>query len=165
MTRDPHHSPAFSLVEMLIVIAVIGIISAIAVPQIGNVTEGSKRGVAKNTIETLNQATRNFGHSQYDLRTSPNPTTGADEMLLLRTLQWKDPNHSGELNAPGPFMRNDWHPATSTSKDDYRAEWTGSAWRLLEPGTAGAGLKIVFDASDLGDPYVHSDGFQPVGSR
>jgi hypothetical protein len=62
-------------------------------------------------------------------------------------------------------MRTDWNPTTSNSNADYRAEWTGSTWRLLEPGTGGAGLKIVFDGSDLGTPYVHASGFTPAGSR
>lgn len=156
---------AFSLVEVIATIAVIGIVAAIAIPSLGKILDGSRRGVAGNVIETLNKATRNFSHSQWDLRSAPVPASGGDELLILRTLQWRDPNPSGELNASGPFMKTDWNPTTSTSDKDYRAEWTGSSWRLLEPGTAGSGLKIVFDGSDLGTPYVHGGGFKPVGSR
>jgi prepilin-type N-terminal cleavage/methylation domain-containing protein len=164
-TLSRHQPRAFSLTEMLITVAVIGILSAIAIPNVGKIVEGSRRGVAENVIQTLNQATRNFGHSQWDLRSTPVPTSGGDELLLLRTLQWRDPNPSGELNAPGPFMRTDWNPATSKKATDYRAEWTGSSWRLLEPGTTGAGLKIVFNGSDLGTAYIHDPAFAPVGSR
>lgn len=156
---------AFSMVEALTTIAIIGILAAIAIPSIGTVTEGSRRGVATNVLETLNKATKEFSHSQYDLRVTPNPATGGDELLILRTLQWRDPNPSGELNVPGPFMRTNWNPTPSTSDQDYRVEWTGSSWRLLQPGTAGAGLKIAFDGSDLGDSYIHAPDFQPIGSR
>lgn len=158
---------AMSLVEMIIVIAVIGILSAIAVPNIGNIVKGSKSGVAESVVQTLNKATREFGHSQWDLRTNPIAASGGDELLLLRTLQWRESDASagGELNPKGPFMRTDWNPAISTSDEDYRAEWTGSAWKLVEPGTAGAGLKIIFDGSDLGTPYVHAADFAPAGSR
>lgn len=165
MKANSHRTSGISLVEMVITIAVIGILSALAVPTIGNIVEGSRRGVAENVIQTLNKATRQFGHSQWDLRTTPFATSGGDEMLILRTLQWRDPDFSGELNPKGPFMKNDWNPTTSTSDEDYRAEWTGSTWRLLEPGTSGAGLKIIFDGSDLGTPYVHDASFTPVGSR
>lgn len=165
MTRIRHTSQAFSLVEVLITIAVIGVLAAIAVPSIGKVVEGSRRGVAENVVQTLNKATREFSHSQWDLRTTPAAGSGGDEMLILRTLQWRDPDTSGELNPKGPFMKNDWNPTTSSNTDDYRAEWTGSAWKLVEPGTAGAGLKIIFDGSDLGTPYVHDSSFTPIGSR
>ncbi len=150
---------------MIVVIAIIGLLSAIAVPNVGKVLEGSRRGVAESVVQTLNKATREFGHSQWDLRQSAVPASGGDELLLLRTLQWRDTRVTSELNPPGPFMRTDWNPATSTSDQDYRAEWTGSSWALREPDEPGAGLKIIFDGTDLGTPYVHAPGFIPVGSR
>lgn len=164
MKATPLRTSGISLVEMIITVAVIGILSALAVPTIGNIVEGSRRGVAENVIATLNKATREFGHSQWDLRTTPVPNSAADEIFILRTLQWRDPDLSGELNPKGPFMRNDWNPLTSTSTDDYRVEWLGSTWRLLEPDTAGAGLKIDFDGSDLGTPYIHDASFIPAGA-
>ncbi len=164
MRRRPDRSTAaLSLVEVMITVAVIGIVAALAVPNLGRVLDGSRRGVAQNIVETLNKATRQFGHSQWDLRTTPEAASGTDELLVLRTLQWRDPSPGGELNAPGPFMRPDWNPTASTSDQDYRVEWTGSSWRLLEPGSAGAGLKVAFDGSDLGTPHVHEPGFQPIG--
>lgn len=155
----------FSLVEVITTIAVIGILSAIAIPSIGNIVEGSRRGVAENVVQTLNKATRQFSHSQYELRTTPIATSGGDELLILRTLQWRDPDFSGELNPKGPFMKIDWNPSTSTNIEHYRAEWTGSTWKLVEPGTAGAGLRIIFDGSDLGTLYVHDADFAPIESH
>lgn len=154
-----------SLVEVIATVGIIGILAAIAVPNLGQVLTGSKRGVAANTVETLNKATKKFNHSQWDLRTTPVPNSGADELLILRTLQWRDPNPSGELNASGPFMKPDWNPVASTNVQDYRAEWNGASWRLLEPGTPGGGLRIAFDGSDFGTPFVHPPGFQPVTSH
>jgi len=159
------NASAFSLVEVLATVAVIGIVSAIAIPSVGRVVEGSRHGVAENIIQPLNKATRQFGHSQWDMRSTAVPSSGGDELLILRTLQWRDTRANIELNPPGPFMKTDWNPTTSTGVDDYRAEWTGSSWRLLEPGATGAGLKIIFDGSDLGTPYVHDPAFAPVGSR
>ena len=67
---------AFSLVEVITTVAVIGLLSAIAIPSVGRVVEGSRRGVADNVIQTLNKATRQFGHSQWDLRTTAAPGSG-----------------------------------------------------------------------------------------
>jgi len=155
-----------SLVEMMITIAVIGIISAIAIPTVGDVLGKSKDVVADNVVQALNKATREFSHSQWDLKLTAIPDNGADELALLRTLQWREPTHAGsELNPKGPFMRIDWNPSLSTTASDYRIEWTGSAWKLLPPGTAGGGLKVDFEGTDLGSPYIHDDDFTPIGSR
>lgn len=43
----------FSLVEMLVVIAVIGIIAAIAIPNIGNVNAAARSSTAKRNAQTL----------------------------------------------------------------------------------------------------------------
>jgi len=159
-------SRGISLVEMIITVAVIGILSAIAVPTVGNIFGKSKEVVADNVVQGLNKATREFGHSQWDLKLTPVPNTGNDELALLRTLQWKEPTTAAsELNPKGPFMRIDWNPSVSTDTEEFRIEWTGSAWRLLKPGTAGGGLKIDFEGTDLGTGYVHPDDFTPIGSR
>lgn len=43
----------FSLVEMLVVIAVIGIIAAIAIPNIGNVNAAARKSTAQRNAQTL----------------------------------------------------------------------------------------------------------------
>ncbi|MDF1755859.1 MAG: prepilin-type N-terminal cleavage/methylation domain-containing protein [Verrucomicrobiales bacterium] len=156
-TRNRQNS-GFSLVEVIITVAVLGIMSAIAISAYQNVTKSSRITVAQNLVETLNNATKEFGHAQYELLSSGN-TDSTDEVHILKTLQWKDPGI--ELGVAGPFMRQDWSPATSDDTDDYRAVWSGSYWRLIEPGETGAGLKVDFNANDVGIPVVHDDDFTP----
>ena len=52
MTSPRCQSRALSLVELVITIAVLGILSAVAVPTIGKVVEGSRRGVAENVVQS-----------------------------------------------------------------------------------------------------------------
>ncbi|MCB1234915.1 MAG: prepilin-type N-terminal cleavage/methylation domain-containing protein [Verrucomicrobiae bacterium] len=155
-----------SLVEMIITVAVVGILGGITIGTFGNVVDRGKDNIAQNLVETLNHATREFSHANWDLRFNAIEASGGDEMLVLRSLQWRAPDGaSDELIPKGPFMRPDWNPSTSDSTEDWRIQWTGSAWKLLKPETAGAGIKVIFDGSDLGTVYVFPDNFTPVGSR
>ena len=46
----------FSIVELLIVLAIIGIISSIIIPQVGGVLPNSKEVLAREFVEKLNRA-------------------------------------------------------------------------------------------------------------
>jgi type II secretory pathway pseudopilin PulG len=155
------------MVEVLVVIAMLGILSALAVSNMGGILTGSKSGISRNLLDSLNKATREFGHAYWTLRTTPDTATGSDELAILRTLQWRESNTAagGELHTKGPFMKPDWNPQTSSSTADYRLLWTGSSWRLVEPPLAGAGLKIDFNASDVGSAYTYPANYQPVGQN
>ena len=158
----------FSLVEMTVTIAVLGILSAVAISSVGDIVGKSRDTVAANVLESLNKATREYSHSHGDLIYEAFSVSQADELIVLRSLQYKAPSDSVgqyELNPKGPFMRPDWQPTTSSDSKDYRITWTGSAWKLLKPGDTGGGLKLVFDGSDLGNPVVFPPGFELPVSR
>lgn len=149
-----------SLAEVLTVIAVIGILAAVAIPSISGVFSPSKTAIARNLVETLNGAVHRFNQTNYELLFTGVSVSGQDEMLILRTMQYRNPANP----APGsPYMRNDWNPAISSSSADYRIMWMGNLYRLLEPGQSGTGLKVNFDGSDLGVPFVFPPGFTMAG--
>lgn len=149
-----------SLVEMVVVIAVVGILAAVAIPSISGTLGPSKKAIASNLTETLNGAVHRFNQTNYELLFTGVSASAQDEMLILRTMQYRDPVDP----KPGsPYMRNDWNPATSSSTADYRIIWTGVLYKLLEPGVSGTGLKVNFDASDLGVPFVFPPGFTMAG--
>lgn len=150
----------FSLAEVLTVIAVIGILAALAIPHVGGVLTPSRVAVARNLVETLNGAVHRFNQTNYELLFTGVSVSGQDEMLILRTMQYRDPDNP----APGsPYMRNDWNPAISSNTADYRLMWSGTLYRLLEPGQPGAGLKVDFEAGDLGTPFIFPPGFTMAG--
>ena len=149
----------FSLPEIIAVIGIIGVLASAAVVAIPSILGTSKSTVARNLVETLNTGLHRFNQSNYELiYTATNAAT--DELTVLRTLQYRDP----ALPAVGsPYVRNDWNPATSSSASDYRVVWTGSIFKLLEPGAAGTGLKVKFDGSDFGTPYAFPAGYTMAG--
>lgn len=159
---------AMSLVEVMVTVAVLGIIASIGMSTYGDITRKSKDTIADNLVDTLNKATRNFSHANWDLRFNAMPASAGDEMLVLRSLQWREADgaaYQKENFYQGPYMRSDWNPDTSASVEDWRIQWTGSTWRTLHPGEEGAGIKVNFDGTDLGTPFTFPDNFKPVGSR
>ena len=156
----------FSLVEIVAVVAILGILASVGIGVYGKITTGAQSNVAINLTETLNGATRKYSHANWDLQlTAVNDSTN-DEFRILRTLQWREPDGaSDELIPKGPFMPPDWNPTASSSTDDYRIQWTGSLWKLLYPGDTGAGLKVTYDGGSdiLGKNYEFPDDFAPVG--
>lgn len=155
--RVPH---GLSMAETLTVIAIIGVLAAIMIPNVSGILRPSKTTVASNLVETLNQAVHRFNQTNYELRVAAASGSGDDEMLALRTLQYRNPFNP----KPGsPYMRHDWNPVTSSSTSDYRVAWSGTLYKLLAPGQSGTGLKVDFEGGDLGEPYVFPSGYSMAG--
>ncbi len=158
--RKRRSTCGISLVEVITVIGVLGILAAVAIPSVSGVMSPSKVALARNTVETLNGGVHRFNQTNYELLFTGVSASAQDEVLILRTMQYRNPSNP----APGaPYVRNDYNPTTSSSTSDYRAVWMGNLYKLLEPGQSGTGLKIVFDGSDLGVPFVFPPGFTMAG--
>ena len=71
----------FSLVEMLVVIAVIGIIAAIAVPTIGNITEQANNSKAKRNAQNLASVCASAVAAGADLGTSTNVSSIVNQLV------------------------------------------------------------------------------------
>ena len=71
----------FSLVEMLVVIAVIGIIAAIAVPTIGNITDQANNSKAKRNAQNLASVCASAVAAGADLGTSTNVSSIVNQLV------------------------------------------------------------------------------------
>lgn len=150
----------FSLAELMVAIALVGLIAAIAIPIYGSCMESSRAVMAGNVKETLNSAIHRYNQANSELAYPASDGGTADEMTILRTLQYRAPNNP----APGsPYVRNDWNPSVSSSTSDYRIAWSGTLYKLLVPGQAGSGIKVRFDGADLGTPYVFPPDYTQAG--
>ena len=161
--RKPRRSVrGFSMTEMVVTISVMGVLAGIAISQISDAMKSAKVAAATQKLEMLNQALHAYASAVKSL-TNGDMAVRADsndEMQVLLTLGYRDPNNP----VPGsPFVDEHYRPKTSSNADDYRLQWAGGLFRLLLPGQTGAGLKVPFDGSDMGDPFHYPPNFHSLG--
>ncbi|MFT4549509.1 MAG: hypothetical protein ACI9UA_000581 [Pseudoalteromonas tetraodonis] len=131
------------MVELLMTVAIIGIISAIMLPQFTKVKKGSSKIIANEMVEVVNLGLKKFNQIAYKVTIAKDNDAATDEAAILVLLQTRD------VTIPGsPFVRPDWQPTASDSTEDYRIHWAGRTFTLLKPGIEGHGLKIDFQAAD-----------------
>ncbi len=149
----------FSLTEMVVTVAIMGILSAVAVVSFSNTKQGTGDAVAKELVETLNLGLKKFSQINYEFSLAAADAASTDEFLVLRSLQWRDPLDP----SPGaPYVRPNFNPVASSSLDDYRVRWNGRVFTLVPPKTAGTGLKVDFQAGDYGANYTFPTGYAPT---
>lgn len=85
----------FTLMEMLVVLVVIGLIAAVAVPQVMKLLEGAKHKAARIQLETLSNSL-----NAYQLDLGGYPTTEQGLAVL-----WKD--NADQLEWNGPYVRRE----------------------------------------------------------
>lgn len=154
------NAAALSLAEVIVTIGVLGIISGIALSYFGGTLEASRSVVAREVAETLNLGLKKHAQVEYVFGLAANDDTSADEIAIVRSLQYRDPLDP----APGaPFVRPNWHPIGSDDDEEFRLQWNGMVFVVLAPGTSGTGIMVEFDASDYGENYIFPDGFKPIG--
>jgi type II secretory pathway pseudopilin PulG len=152
----------FSLVELVVMVAVMGILAAVGFAAFKNITEGSKEAIARSVTEKLNKAVHDYNHAYKPLDTPFIAASSGDEKAILMSLQYRDANNPavGE-----PFMRPDWKPTRTSNTRHYRYIWRGRNWDLLLPGEAGAGLRVRFDATDIGELVTFPNNYVRFGSH
>ncbi len=155
--------PAFSLVEMVTVVAILGILASIAIPVYSRVAVGAKDEIAAQMVTSLNKAVGIYNMSLSTINIAANANDGADEKSILEALSSKDMavvcaiSTSGAPTAGGgvfsssagiPFLRGTSNQCVLTSSSnlssDYRVRWNGRYFELLRRGVAGTGLRIKF---------------------
>lgn len=103
--------PGFTLVELLIVVAILGILGAMVVPRFSDAARDSRQSVLKESLRTLRGQIKLYTahHNQRSPGYPPGQTTGATEALFKSQLTNKT-NARGEVgtgpNYPyGPYLR------------------------------------------------------------
>lgn len=152
----------FSMTEVIMVISIMGVLAGIMVPKYANIYSGTKDTLANEKLEMLNQAINDWAHTYKEYSYTPNNASYTDELNILNDLEYRNPDDSKAMIGT-PFIRTNYRPKGSSSTDDYRIMWTGYRFKLLTPGQVGSGIKVVFDGSDNGTPFVYPPNYSSSG--
>ncbi len=131
-----HHrlSAGFTLAELLITIAIIGILAGIGIANISNVLPSARRETGIDTANLLNRAVLHYNQVNSEI-TIPSAGDTSDETSVLALLQTRNPA------APGsPYIPPEFSCTPSTSTDSVRFYWTGKFFKTIPEGTAGIGI-------------------------
>ena len=102
--------PAFSLIELVIVVVIIGIIAAIAVPRISSAVGNSMTASLQADLDILNKAADMYSaeHGQNTIATNPDGTADTDPAsVTARLLTQTDVNGATGTSGAifGPYLR------------------------------------------------------------
>ena len=90
MRKSPRSSTsAFTLIELLTVIAIIGILAAIIIPTVGAVREKAQRAVDGNNLREIVKAAQIYAGDNQDKL--PDPQQISNAVLTAPSLAWKWP--------------------------------------------------------------------------
>lgn len=81
--RSVNHSQGFSLIELMIVVAIVGILSAVAIPMYNDYIQTSREGVLVNNISTIEVFQEDFR-----LRTGDYLLVAADTAAITAAIGW-----------------------------------------------------------------------------
>ena len=138
-SRRPRTS-GVSLVEMLTTVGVIGVLTAIGLVVYKETWDDSKVVIAEENAERLNSAVWKYNQIRSLISIAGDNSASSDEAEVLALVQTRD-----AIKMPGsPYLSTNVSVAASSDDDDFRLLWNGRAFQLAEPGTAGAGIKLVF---------------------
>lgn len=152
----------FSMSEMVMVICILSVLAGITVQTFNQFLSGSKDALAESRQETLNQALSRFAQQNYELLFDARSGSISDEMLILRTLQYRDPN-SKRAQPGSPYVDPRYNPVTSSDTSVHRLRWTGRMFELLKPGQSGTGILMNFEGTDFTTAFVFPPNFQTAG--
>ena len=151
----------FSMTEVIISIAVMGVLAAIVIPGMAGIMDGSKEALANEKLEMLNKGLNSYAHAYKEYLFTP-LSSEADELKIILDLEYRNPDEDRVITG-SPFIDPRYRPAPSSSATDWRIVWTGYRFKLLRPGATGTGIKVVFDGSDYGTPYVFPPNYSSSG--
>jgi prepilin-type N-terminal cleavage/methylation domain-containing protein len=154
----PTTRAGFTLPELLTTITIISLLCGIAIASYSGLHNTARESVAHDNVASLNRALLHFNQSNWDIVLDAIDDSVADELAVLRALQWRNPDD--EKATPGsPYVSLQFDATTSSSEDDYRIRWNGHTFEVLAPGTSGSGLKTGVLQTESNSTFAYPSGY------
>lgn len=132
-------SKGVTLVELLVVIAVVAILAAILVPQVVGVGAATERSLAQRNLNKLNAAVGAFSQSNQLLSDLVTAEQADKEQAVLALLY----DYDSSAPIPGsPFLDPAHVFIVTSATNRYRARWSGKVFAWIERGEAGTGVDL-----------------------
>jgi type IV pilus assembly protein PilA len=117
MLRRPGDSKGFTLIELMIVVAIIGILAAIAIPNFVNFKNKAIQGTAKANLETVRSSLSQYAADKDDNKYPPEGVMGSFTAMVT-TLKPYGCTFDASSNA-----------------DSTKYKWTEGSWSYASDGT------------------------------
>lgn len=154
---------AFTLVELVTTVAIMAILTAIAIPVYSNLNGASEEAVANDHVEALNRAVTNFAHACWKMPTAADASSTTDEFAVVRSLQYRFP--ATQMKPGSPFFSPEYAPSASSNSREFRVRWNGKSFELLKPGQSGTGLKFNKSGDFGSTAYTFPSNYKPEGAN
>ncbi len=148
-----------SLVEMMVVVAVIGVLAGVFLVYVRNVGPTAKFVTAGENLEQLNQAVLKFNQVNWELVLEVDAGS-SDEEAVFRSLQWRS---AVAPSIGSPYIQANLAGATTSDPATYRAVWNGRMFELLPPPATGTGIDLQ-RLGTVGTVTFDAD-YKPVGAQ
>lgn len=161
MTRDyiSHRRRGFTLLECVVVIAIIGVLAAILIPAVQAVREAGRRTQCTNNLRQMGLALHNYASTHGSLPPNHNANDYSVHVALLPYLEMKPlydsfnfefaagfqplDNRTANVTTPGVFLC----PSDITKPSDDAPGWTNYC------GNLGSGVQAFGYNGAFGGPY------------
>jgi len=153
---------AFSVVELVVTVAMIGLLAAISIPIYSNARDSAERALADDHVEALNRAVTAFSQNCWKLPTAADASSTTDELAVVRSLQYQFP--AASLKPGSPYFNQQYDPQASSNAAYLRIRWNGKSFERLDFGQAGTGLRFNSGTDYKRTPYAFPSGYKPEGA-
>ena len=128
---------AFSMVELMVTVAVLAIVAGISIPSIVGVVSSSNYETAKKNLNLLNGAVVAFNNANWELVLAAG---SGSEQKIFDSLRYRAATNPA---AGSPYLPETATFVSSSDTNTFRAVWNGRMFGIVVPGSNGSGLDLM----------------------